>query len=193
MRMILNIFPVGYRYTVDTKCGATAVCWYCQDLCERCLKPATHTFNTAYENNTYNFCSVDCKDSCFVNQENFSTKLDDCYSDNTIQLKGYILKHDKFPSFVHINISANNNALLISYYERSLQSQLYCQVLCNSTFEVLNPVLNDGQLASEDDLKKKQINMLHSMVENLKTSSVLKITAGNITDVVQKLGIQKMT
>ena len=130
---------------------------------------------------------MDCKDSCFVNQEKFSTKLDDSYSDNTIQLKGYTLKHDKFPSFVHINISADNNDLLILYYERSLQSQLYCQVLCNKTFEVLNPVLSDNQLASEDNLKEKQISMLHKMVENLKTSNVLKITAGKITNVVQKL------
>ena len=129
---------------------------------------------------------MDCKDSCFVNQENFNTKLDS-YSDDTVQLKGYILKHDKLPSFVHIKISIDNNDLLVLYYERSLQSQFYCQVLCNKTFEVLNPVLSDDQLASEDDLKQKQISMLHSMVENLKTSNVLKITAGKIIDVVQKL------
>ena len=172
------LVAIIHRFTVDTKCGASAICWYCQDLCERCLKPATYTFNTVYEGSAYNFCSSDCKDSCFFNQEEISIKLLDISSDDTIQMGGYILKHESLLALVDCKICAdnnNNNKLLIVYFERSLQSQLNFQVLCNKAFEILNPVIHDNQLATTDELKEKQINFLFGMVEILKTSNILKI------------------
>ena len=159
-----------YRFNVDTKCDTAAVCWYCQDLCERCLKPATHTFNTIYENNTYNFCSADCKDFCFVKQKEFNFKLDDSSGD-IIQAEGHVFHNGELPTFVHIKIStAKINNLLVSYYERSLKSQLYFQLLCSKTFDILNPVLGgDMQLANNTDLTAKQISLLHDITEKLKT------------------------
>ena len=162
------------RFIVDTKCGAAAVCWYCQDLCEKCLKPATHAFNTIYEKRTYAFCSVDCKDSCFGNQEGYTFKFDDSVSDNIIQLEGYILGLNELPTFVNIKIFTDKK-LTILCYERSLKSQLYFQVLCNKTFEILNPAINDDWLASEGDVKDKQIKILHSMADKLKMSHILTI------------------
>ena len=164
-----------YRFIVDTKCAATAVCWYCQDLCERCLKPATHTFNTSYEQNTYNFCCVDCKDSfIIVNQGESNFKFVSSFSDDFIQLEVQIFRLNELPTFVNMKISTDNN-FLVFYYERSLKSQFCFQILCNKVFDILNPVLNDDWLASEGDLKDKQISMLHNMVDKLKMSHILTI------------------
>ena len=163
-----------YRFTVDTKYAATAVCWYCQDLCERCLKPATHTFNTFHEQITYNFCCVHCKDSFIVNQEESNFKFDSSFSDDLIQLEGQILRLNELPTFVNMKISTDSN-FYIFYYERSLKSQFCFQILCNKVFDILNPVLNNDWFASEGDLKDKQISMLHNMVDKLKMSRILTI------------------
>ena len=181
-----------YRFIVDTKCAATTVCWYCQDLCERCLNPVTHTFNTFHEQNTYNFCCVDCKDSFFANQGESSFKFDSSFSDDFIQLEGQIFRLNELPTFVNMKISSDYN-FLIFYYERSLKSQFCFQIVCNKVFDILNPVLNDDWLASEGDLKDKQISMLHNMVDKLKISHILtivhqKLLAAN-NDLIQKLKI----
>ena len=106
-----------------------------------------------------------CKDSCFDNQEGSNFKIDDSVSD-IIQLEGHIFEPDELPTFVNINISTDKK-LSILFYERSLRNQCYFQVLC------LNPVLTDDWLASEGNIKDKQIRMLHSMSDNLKMSHIL--------------------
>ena len=149
--------------------SAAAVCWYCQDLCEKCLKPATHAFNTVYEKHTHTFCSVYCKDSCFGNQEESNFKIDDS---DIIQLEENVSGPDKLSTFMNIKISTDKK-LSILCYERSLRNQRYFQVLCNKTFEIINPVLTDDWLASEGNIKDKQIRMLHSMSDSLKMSHIL--------------------
>ena len=138
------------------------------------MKPATHAFNTVYEKHTYTFCSVDCKDSCFGNQEEYTFKFDDSVRDNAIQLEGHIFGLNEIPTFVNIKVSADKK-LTILCYERSLKSQLYFQVLCNKTFEILNPAIIDDWLASEADVKDKQIKILQSMADKLKMSHILTI------------------
>ena len=112
-----------------------------------------------------------CKDSCFGNQEESNFKIDDSVSD-IIQLEGHIFGPDELPTFVNIKISTDKK-LSILFYERSLRNQRYFQVLCNKTFEIINPVLTDDWLASEGNIKDKQIRMLHSMSDSLKMSHIL--------------------
>ena len=186
--LLLHISVCLCRFIVDMKCSATTVCWYCQDLCTKCLKPATQTFNTLYKQVTYNFCSMDCKDSCFVKEG--SLELDDSCSTIT-ELRGHIHKHNELSISANIRISLDKNGnLLISHYARSFKHQLYFQVLCSKNFDILNPVLSNDWLASRDDLKDKQIRMLHNMAESLKTSGILKIVYQKLletnNDLVQK-------
>ena len=117
---------------------------------------------------------MDCKDSCFGNQEEYTFKFDDFVCDNAIQLEGHIFGLNEMPTFVNIKVSADKK-LTILCYERSLKSQLYFQVLCSKTFEILNPVINDDWLASEADVKDKQIKILQSMADKLKMSHILTI------------------
>ena len=76
---------------------------------------------------------------------------DDCISDNIIQLEGHVLGLNELPTFVNIKVSTDKK-LTILCYERLLKSQFYFQVLCNKTFEILNPAINDNWLASEGDI-----------------------------------------
>ena len=86
---------------------------YCQDFCEKCLKPATQAFNTVHENHTYTFCSVYCNSS-FGNQEESNFKIDDSVSD-IIQLEGNISGPDELPTFVNIKISTDKKLSILFY------------------------------------------------------------------------------
>jgi len=158
---------------VDTKCRAVN-CWYCQDLCEWCLQPSVQTFNTVYEDNTYNFCSALCKDFSFTNKSGLDPVLLDSQSSPTnfiAEVTGHLLsKCNSFSIFIYTKIfTSKDNYLEVVYHERSIEGQLFLQCFITRELDVLCPVMEAKELASDDEIKQKQIDMLNRNAEQLKS------------------------
>jgi len=139
------------------------------------LQPSVQTFNTVYEDNTYNFCSAACKDLSFTNDSGLDLVLSEHHNSPVsviADVTGHLLsKCNSFSIFIDTKISTSkDDYLVVVYHERSIKGQLLIQCFVTRDLVVLCPVMETKELASDDKVKQKQVDMMNHNAEQLKSS-----------------------
>jgi len=116
-----------------------------------------------------------CKDLSFINESGLNVVLlehQNSPADVIAEVTGYLLsKCNSFSTFIDTKISTSkDNYLVVVYHERSIKGQLLIQCFVTRDLDVLQPVMETKELASDDKVKQKQVDMMNHNAEQLKSS-----------------------
>lgn len=110
-------FPCSEMPSYDLKCPALQHCWYCKNLCEVCMKPASFGYTIQTDKEVaLHFCSQSC--------QLFSGTMD---SPSQIQVWGPP-EPPLSPRFHAHCIERNHRELLFMHIQGDLSSGEYCMV-----------------------------------------------------------------